>query len=45
MFKALFKLVILLVILVAVGGFFLGWWGAGAPIPDAVSRPPGSARP
>jgi osmotically-inducible protein OsmY len=27
MFKALFRLVLLLVILVAVAGFFLGWWG------------------
>ena len=35
MFKALFKLVILLIVLVAVGGFFLGWWGAGAPLPDS----------
>ena len=34
MFKALFKLVVLLIVLVAVGGFFLGWWGAGAPLPD-----------
>lgn len=34
MFRALFKLVILLIVLVAVGGFFLGWWGAGAPLPD-----------
>jgi hyperosmotically inducible protein len=34
MFRALFKLVILLIVLVAVGGFFLGWWGAGASLPD-----------
>ena len=34
MFRALFKLVVLLIVLVAVGGFFLGWWGAGAPLPD-----------
>jgi hyperosmotically inducible protein len=34
MFRALFRLVILLIVLVAVGGFFLGWWGAGAPLPD-----------
>jgi osmotically-inducible protein OsmY len=39
MFRALFKLVILLIVLVAVGGFFLGWWGAGAALPerDAVA--------
>ena len=30
MFKALFKLALVLVILVAVGGFLLGWWGSGA---------------
>ena len=34
MFRALFKLVILLIVLVAVGGYFLGWWGAGATLPD-----------
>jgi hyperosmotically inducible protein len=34
MFRALFKLLVLVVVLVAVGGFFLGWWGAGAPMPD-----------
>jgi len=34
MFRALFKLLVLVVVLVAVGGFFLGWWGAGAPVPD-----------
>jgi len=33
MFKALFRLLVLLIVLVAVGGFFLGWWGAGAPLP------------
>ena len=27
MLRALFKLVILVVVLVAVAGFFLGWWG------------------
>jgi len=32
MFRALFRLLILLVVLVAVGGFFLGWWGAGATL-------------
>jgi hyperosmotically inducible protein len=34
MFRALFKLVILLIVLVAVGGFFLGWWGAGVTLPN-----------
>ena len=34
MFRALFRLVILLIVLVAVGGYVLGWWGAGAPLPD-----------
>ena len=34
MFRALFKLVILLIVLVAVGGFFLGWWGAGVTLPE-----------
>jgi hyperosmotically inducible protein len=34
MFRALFKLLVLLIVLVAVGGFFLGWWGAGAAFPD-----------
>jgi hyperosmotically inducible protein len=34
MFKALFKLVLLVVILVAVGGFLLGWWHGGVPQAD-----------
>ena len=34
MFRALFRLVILLIVLVAVGGFFLGWWGAGVTMPS-----------
>lgn len=29
MFRALLRLVIVLVILVGVGAFFLGWWGSG----------------
>jgi hyperosmotically inducible protein len=33
MFRALFRLLILLVVLVAVAGFFLGWWGAGLTVP------------
>jgi hyperosmotically inducible protein len=35
MFKALFKLALLLVILVAVGGFLLGWWGGNLTSRDA----------
>ena len=31
MFRALFKLILLLIVLVAVGGFFLGWWHGGVP--------------
>jgi osmotically-inducible protein OsmY len=34
MFRALFKLLVLLIVLVAVGGFFMGWWGGHAPLPD-----------
>ncbi len=34
MFRALFKLLVLMIVLVAVGGFFLGWWGAGAQLPN-----------
>jgi len=34
MFRALLKLLVLVIVLVAVGGIFLGWWGAGAPLPD-----------
>jgi osmotically-inducible protein OsmY len=33
MFRALFRLLILLIVLVAVAGFFLGWWGAGLTFP------------
>jgi hyperosmotically inducible protein len=33
MFRALFRLLILLIVLVAVAGFFLGWWGAGLTSP------------
>jgi hyperosmotically inducible periplasmic protein len=29
MFRGLLRLVVVLVILVGVGGFFLGWWGTG----------------
>ncbi len=34
MFKALFKLLILAIVLIAVGGYVLGWWGAGTALPD-----------
>jgi hypothetical protein len=39
MFKALFKLILLVVILVGVGGFFLGWWTVDQALPerDAVA--------
>ncbi|HET7218693.1 MAG TPA: BON domain-containing protein [Vicinamibacterales bacterium] len=38
MFKALFKLLILLIVLIAAAGFFLGWWGtATLPERDAVA--------
>jgi osmotically-inducible protein OsmY len=36
MFRALFKLILLIVILVAVGGFFLGWWTSRGPDTDAI---------
>ena len=29
MFRVLFKLMILIIVLVGVGGFLLGWWGSG----------------
>jgi hyperosmotically inducible protein len=35
MIRALFKLILLLVILVAVGGFFLGWWSSDVTVPDS----------
>jgi hyperosmotically inducible periplasmic protein len=35
MFRALFKLVLLVVILVAVGGFFLGWWTTQPTLPES----------
>jgi hyperosmotically inducible protein len=39
MFRALFKLVVLVVVLAAVGGYFLGWWSASDVLPerDAVA--------
>ena len=33
MFRALLRLVVVLVVLVAVGAFFLGWWGSGRGLP------------
>jgi hyperosmotically inducible protein len=35
MFRALFKFVLLLIILVAVGGFFLGWWTVHPTVPES----------
>ena len=35
MFRALFRLIVLLIVLVAVGGFFLGWWGGREALPDS----------
>lgn len=32
MFKLLFRLVLLVVIVVAIGGFMLGWWATGADV-------------
>jgi hyperosmotically inducible protein len=37
MFRALLRLVVVLVVLVGVGAFFLGWWGSGRVRP--VNRP------
>ena len=38
MFRALLKLLILVIVLVAVGGFLLGWWGSGRKLlPDNAS--------
>jgi osmotically-inducible protein OsmY len=34
MFRALLRLIVLMIVLVAVGGFFLGWWGGRAALPD-----------
>jgi len=42
MFKALFKLALLLVILVAVGGFLLGWWGSGNDLTTDRAREAGA---
>jgi osmotically-inducible protein OsmY len=39
MFRALLRLFIVLVILVGVGGFFLGWWGSGRIGPGDGSGP------
>jgi len=41
MFRTLLRLVVVLVILVGVGAFFLGWWGSGGIRP--ADQPTGSA--
>jgi hyperosmotically inducible protein len=35
MFRALFKLILFAIVLVAVGGFFLGWWSGRDALPEA----------
>src|SRR5262245_24249159 len=35
MIRALFRLLLLVIVLVAVAGFFLGWWSNGVTIPDS----------
>ena len=42
MFRALLRLVVVLVILVGAGAFFLGWWGSGrfGPAPAESNPPP-----
>ena len=37
MFRALLRLVVVLVVLVGAGAFFLGWWGSGRVLP--IDRP------
>lgn len=44
MFRALFKLIILLIVLAVVGVFLLGWWSGGGWLRDAsTNRPVGTA--
>ena len=40
MFRALLRLVVVLVVLVCVGAFFLGWWGSGRVTP--IDHPAGA---
>jgi len=35
MIRALFKLLLLVIVLVAVGGFLLGWWSNDVTVPDS----------
>lgn len=43
MFRTLLRLVVVLVILVGVGTFFLGWWGSGRIMPtDRRAAPAGT---
>lgn len=43
MFRALLRLVVVLVVLVGAGAFFLGWWGSNRLNPDASAPPVGTA--
>lgn len=43
MFRALFKLAMVLVVLVAIGGFLLGWWGAGGTVSEGDRSGPGGS--
>ena len=38
MFRALFRLVLIVIVLVAVGGFLLGWWATDPDLPEEVAE-------
>ena len=38
MFRALFRLVLIVIVLVAVGGFLLGWWATDPDTPEEVAE-------
>ena len=42
MFRALLRLVVVLVVLVGAGAFFLGWWGSSRTAPDASTPAAGT---